>query len=328
MQSALVIKQIDDYDYILREQFDFRCADEGCCKTYTVPKEVGVGTIRNIFPCGNVGLSIIRLKLRYPLVMQYDGYNSAFETTCCFGGHIAYSETGVIDTCLSPNELGIYTKQNSCGMMMYPAGEDITAVSLFGTDEFKQALPFAFAGMQSQNTKPDGLTDWLMEPKKPELPFIRLFRNIIDSPVEGAMQPIFYEGITKTLLTQLWQRYIANPMRGITRSSLSPAEYAAVLRAHDILSERYAAPPTIPQLARLVFLNETRLKQGFKETFGKTIHQFTHSIRMETARSLLDDKNTTVSQAAYAVGYVNVSHFSQAFRKFYGRSLRFPAILP
>ena len=127
MQSALVIKQIDDYDYILREQFGFRCADEGRCKTYTVPKEVGVGTIRNIFPCGNVGLSIIRLKLRYPLVMQYDGYNSAFETTCCFGGHIAYSETGVIDTCLSPNELGIYTKQNSCGMMMYPAGEDITA---------------------------------------------------------------------------------------------------------------------------------------------------------------------------------------------------------
>ena len=187
MQSALVIKQIDDYDYILREQFGFRCADEGCCKTYTVPKEVGVGTIRNIFPCGNVGLSIIRLKLRYPLVMQYDGYNSAFETTCCFGGHIAYSETGVIDTCLSPNELGIYTKQNSCGMMMYPAGEAITAVSLFGTDEFKQALPFAFTGMQSQNTEPDGLTDWLMEPKKPELPFIRLFKDIIDSPVEGAM---------------------------------------------------------------------------------------------------------------------------------------------
>ena len=43
MQSALVIKQIDDYDYILREQFGFRCADEGCCKTYTVPKEVGAG---------------------------------------------------------------------------------------------------------------------------------------------------------------------------------------------------------------------------------------------------------------------------------------------
>ena len=41
MQSALVIKQIDDYDYILREQFGFRCADERCCKTYTVPKERG-----------------------------------------------------------------------------------------------------------------------------------------------------------------------------------------------------------------------------------------------------------------------------------------------
>ena len=105
--------------------------------------------------------------------MQYDGYNSAFETTCCFSGHIVYSETGVIDTCLSPNELGIYTKQNSRGMMMYPAGENITAVSLFGTDEFKQALPFAFTDMQSKNTKQDGLTDWLMEPKKTELPLMQ-----------------------------------------------------------------------------------------------------------------------------------------------------------
>ncbi|MGP1595359.1 MAG: AraC family transcriptional regulator [Treponema sp.] len=36
----------------------------------------------------------------------------------------------------------------------------------------------------------------------------------------------------------------------------------------------------------------------------------------------MDDKNTTVSKAVYAVNYVNVSHFSQAFRKFYGRSPR------
>ena len=98
--------------------------------------------------------------------MQYDGYNSAFETTCCFSGHIVYSETGVIDTCLSPNELGICTKQNSRGMMMYPAGENITAVSLFGTDEFKRALPLALTEARSKNIETAQLTDWLMEPKK------------------------------------------------------------------------------------------------------------------------------------------------------------------
>ena len=320
MRSNLVIKQMEDYEYILTERFGFHYTDEGCCKTYAVPKEVGNGTIRNIFPCENAGLSIIRLNLRYPLVMQYDGYNSAFETTCCFSGHIAYSETGVIDTCLSPNELGIYTKQNSRGMMMYPAGEHITAVSLFGTDAFKHALPLALTEARSKNRETAQLTDWLMEPKKAELPLIRLFRNIIDEPVKGVLQPVFYEGITKTLLTLLWQHYVANPVRGIITPSLSTAEYTAVLRAHDILSEQYADPPTIPQLARRVFLNETRLKQRFKELFGKTIHQFTHEIRMRTARSLLENK--TVSETAYAVGYVNVSHFSQAFRKFYGRSLR------
>ena len=40
---------------------------------------------------------------------------------------------------------------------------------------------------------------------------------------------------------------------------------------------------------------------------------------MEMAQSLLENKNETGSEAAYAVGYV---HFLQAFRKFYGRSPR------
>ena len=53
--------------------------------------------------------------------------------------------------------------------MMYPAGENITAVSLFGTDEFKRALPLALTEARSKNIE----TDWLMEPKKTELPLMQ-----------------------------------------------------------------------------------------------------------------------------------------------------------
>ena len=170
MQSALIIKDMDDYDYILREQFGFMCADGACCKTYTIPEKIGRGTIRNIFPCGNAGLSIIHIKLKHPLIMNYDGYDSAFETTCCFRGHIAYCETGIIDTCLSPNELGIYTKQKSRGMMMYPSDEEILAVSLFGTGEFKKLLPFCREETKektkTETKETDGLVHWLMRPKK------------------------------------------------------------------------------------------------------------------------------------------------------------------
>jgi len=324
MQSALIIKDMDDYDYILREQFGFVCADGACCKTYTIPEEIGRGTIRNIFPCGNAGLSIIHIKLKHPLIMNYDGYDSAFETTCCFRGHIAYCETGIIDTCLSPNELGIYTKQKSRGMMMYPSDEEILAVSLFGTGEFKKLLPFCREETKektkTETKETDGLVHWLMRPKKVEIPLKNLFRLILDTSIDAAVQPLFYEGIVKTLLTLLYRRYILNPSRGIVGAAMPSPDYAAVLCAHDILSERYTDPPTIPELARLVFLNENRLKRGFKELFGKTIHQFTNTLKMETAQSLLEDKNKTVSQIAYEVGYVNVSHFSHAFRQIHGKN--------
>ena len=141
--------------------------------------------------------------------MQYDGYNSAFETTCCFSGHIVYSETGVIDTCLSPNELGIYTKQNSRGMMMYPAGENITAVSLFGTDEFKRALPLALTEARSKNIETAQLTDWLMEPKKTELPLMQSAMQMLViscKPSENFMervQGIPWYGKSVALITDL-----------------------------------------------------------------------------------------------------------------------------
>ncbi len=68
--------------------------------------------------------------------MNYEDYNSRFETTYCLKGHIVYSEAGVVDTSLGKNDMGIYIKPQSRGMMMFPSGEEILAVSLLGHNEF------------------------------------------------------------------------------------------------------------------------------------------------------------------------------------------------
>ena len=66
-------------------------------------------------------------------------------------------------------------------------------------------------------------------------------------------------------------------------------------------------------------LQEFKLKKGFRELFGTTVFGYVLQLRMHHARRLLE-QGTTVSEAAFMVGYQNVSSFCVEFRKRYGYS--------
>lgn len=85
-----------------------------------------------------------------------------------------------------------------------------------------------------------------------------------------------------------------------------------------ILVERMTEPPTIKQLALEIGLNEYKLKEGFKNIYGKTVFQFLNDYRLDTARHLLDSGKYKVNDTAFQIGYTNPSHFIAAFRKKFG----------
>ena len=91
-----------------------------------------------------------------------------------------------------------------------------------------------------------------------------------------------------------------------------------IKEAKRILIEQMAHPPTLKELSRQIGLNEYRLKEGFKNVYGKTVFQFLNDYRLDTARHLLDQGKHKVNDAAYQIGYTNPSHFIAAFRKKFG----------
>ncbi len=318
MKSTLVLHELEDYEAGLLS-YGFTCFESSYKKTYVVPLELGKGSITNIYPNDEVALSVINLKLNYPLVMNYENYNSRFETTYCIKGHIVYSETGVADTSLGHNDMGIYIKPNSRGMMMFPSDEEILAVSLLGQNGFLENLPFR-EEISNSEREVNTVADALLKPHKTGVQIGNQFVQIAGFKIDDLLAPRFYEGAAKLILSMLWQEYIINPTNGIVRHSFTSYEQAALYRARDILIERYSDPPTIAQLSKMVLLNEYKLKQGFRELFGKTMHEFLRGFKMANAKSLLDNRNLTISQIAYEVGYLNVSHFARAFRKEYGKN--------
>ena len=76
----------------------------------------------------------------------------------------------------------------------------------------------------------------------------------------------------------------------------------------------------VEQLARKVGMSRVQLHRRLKEMLGISTGEFIRNIRLTQAAKLLESKNISISQVAYAVGYSNPSLFSAAFKKFYGLS--------
>ncbi len=95
---------------------------------------------------------------------------------------------------------------------------------------------------------------------------------------------------------------------------------SAVDTAVDILREEWSAPPTISSLAKRVGTNECYLKKGFRDKTGMSIGEYIRHLRMGNALELLEKGRHTITEIAFAVGYTNPSHFSAAFKKFYGKT--------
>lgn len=120
--------------------------------------------------------------------------------------------------------------------------------------------------------------------------------------------------ILSTIFTQFGdaQRHI--------RPSLSSKQLRLVTTAQQLLLNDIAHPWTVRELARRTGLNEKALKIGFKHQFGQPIFRYLQHERLQRAKSLLEQTDCRVTDAALQVGYANSSHFAYLFRRQFGLS--------
>jgi AraC-like DNA-binding protein len=100
--------------------------------------------------------------------------------------------------------------------------------------------------------------------------------------------------------------------------SLSKSDIENLRKAKEIVDEHISNPITLAKLSRMVYLNEYKLKNGFKALFGKPVYTYLLDKRMEYARLLLEKRNFHVYEVAEMAGYSDSSSFSKAFFKRYG----------
>jgi len=146
--------------------------------------------------------------------------------------------------------------------------------------------------------------------------------QVLNCPYSGNLKRIYLEGKAIELIALRLGLLLKETGKGYHSVALSNTDVEKLHHIASIIKDRIADPPTIIELSSLIGLNITKLKCGFKSIFDVSVGSYIRDLRMEQARSLLKNRNFNVSEAASAVGYRSLSHFSLAFKARYGYSPR------
>lgn len=147
----------------------------------------------------------------------------------------------------------------------------------------------------------------------------KTIHDILNCRFTGGMKKLFLLSKSIELLVLQAEAYDKASKNKLVHCKRSD-DLERIAYARDFVVDHVDNPPSLSELARIVGINEYKLKRGFKEVFHTTVFGYLSDYRLNMARLTLTDSSKTVSEIAYDLGYSSPQHFSTAFKKKFGVS--------
>ncbi|MFV1883798.1 MAG: ATP-binding protein [Balneola sp.] len=94
---------------------------------------------------------------------------------------------------------------------------------------------------------------------------------------------------------------------------------AFITKVLEIIQRHLGNPDlNVKIIAEALSMSEATLYRKWKKESSETINQTITTLRLDEVLRLVQEENLNFSEASFAVGYSNLSYFSQAFKKKYG----------
>jgi AraC family transcriptional regulator len=136
-------------------------------------------------------------------------------------------------------------------------------------------------------------------------------RNVIESAQSRCVPYLrALTGVLSHELSHAMKSTVRRP--AISRGGLASWQKRAVI---DYIEGRLGEQVGLLELAELAELSLHHFCRAFKQSFGIPPHQYQVQRRMEVAKLLLADRERSVTDIAFSLGYAQISSFSYAFRK-------------
>ncbi len=177
-----------------------------------------------------------------------------------------------------------------------------------------EAYPLTFSGLA------DAIEEKrFFELSEVPLPTSQKMRTVLSEILNGTdhyqlKKLYFHNKLIELLLLQFEQ--LSHRVSCIDNKCIckTPQDLERLELAREILTERYGQPPSISQLARLVGLNEYKLKKGFKEVYRQTLHGYLRDYKLTLAKEMILTRRFSISEVCYRLGYESTAHFSRLFK--------------
>jgi signal transduction histidine kinase/ligand-binding sensor domain-containing protein/DNA-binding response OmpR family regulator len=104
-----------------------------------------------------------------------------------------------------------------------------------------------------------------------------------------------------------------------SRVTLSSADDQFIKNALELVELNMSnASYTVEEMSHDIGMSHTQFYRKIKALTGQTINDFIRAIRLKRAAQLLEQHQLTVSEITYKVGFTDLQHFRECFKKMYG----------
>ncbi len=283
-----------------------------------VPETIGEGYFRRIVVKPSMRLSVSDMTFYEKITMGEKQRSSLYSLAFCLGEEFCWQvegkpkqEYGIVcgESCM-------FNRNQDISVSSYHPGSRFWGISV----EFDLGIIASFMQHRGKEHACQSLfssRNFLCNGKTS--PGIRLILNeMINCRYQEQLKKIYLEGKILELVAVYLDETVFEDSAGTLTGDVSAYDREALYTARKLLDENLVAPPTLGKLAKLICLNEYKLKTGFKKLFGMPVHTYIIDRRLELARLLLEEKKLRVTEAASLVGYNDLSYFAEKFRGKYG----------
>lgn len=317
-----IITNADDFYSYFMQIYDFENDDSGIHTKYKLNEKVGEGYMEQIRFKNGLEFCIGDFVCNRNITLNYHMKNAPFEVHYMLGGSVYHSEESLGQMNLSAGCMSVFFREVMKGKMTYVANRRIVFITIMLSDNLLLEL------LKDSNDHWDlayfRKLNHIKELAKPHYPTADLkmvFRQILTCPFSNLAKLIALQGKAMEAMAYVFDESFYD-QKNIQKRKVSLDRHAVICigKAKEILEQRLGSSVTIKDLSKEVGINEYKLKVGFKEFYGDTIHGYQKRCRVIKAYELLKYEDYSVTQAAAQVGYTNISYFAKCFKEYYGEN--------
>ncbi|MFD2937322.1 helix-turn-helix transcriptional regulator [Spirosoma flavum] len=144
----------------------------------------------------------------------------------------------------------------------------------------------------------------------------KTLNQITNARQKGELSDLYYRIKVQELLFGVFEQLLKRDQ--VRHSPIYKDDIDKLFIVRTAVLSDLGQPPHLAQLAKLIGMSETKLKDLFRQVFGDSVYTYYQKARMEEAAFLLKQGGYSVTDVGNQLGFTNLSHFSRLFEKHYG----------